>query len=429
MQKLIQYFEGKSICILGFGLEGKSTLSFLQQFCNTKEITIRDESEVLGQELSGVKYITGKNFNLNFYEDIIMRSPGILLNHSERKNGSIISSQTALLLKHYKNKIIGVTGTKGKSTTASMIFYILKEAGKRVELVGNINKPSFDVIKELEYCECIVCELSSFQLFDVKNSPHIAVLQNIVPAHLDKHVNIEEYFNAKMNIIRFQEEDDIFIYNKDYEESLQNPSKNTKAEAIAFNVADSTYENYPTLLKGDFNKVNIIPGIIIANRLGIEECVIKKAVSTFKPLAHRMQSIGVFAGIEFVDDSLGTVVSATVEAIKAQGSELKTLITGGFHSGQDYSTLIDEIENSPLRHVVLLGETGSTMEKMLIEKKTTRNVFKAKTMEEAVGWVYENAPKNSICLMSCAAPSFGLFKNYKDRAEQFTYYVKKLATN
>lgn len=428
-----EQFRGKNVAVFGFGKEGKSTLEFLRTFAHPQKIFIYDKNPIAEKDYGQNIYFFDGEERKNIVKEqvnIIFRSPGVSIHNSElvacRSRGAQVVSQIQLLLAAYGKKCIGVTGTKGKSTTVSIIAQVLKRHFKKVATVGNIGTPPFSVWNELNEAEIIVCELSSFQLIDITASPHIAVMQNIVPAHLDVHPTMGEYIQAKKNITAFQSENDIYLY------CLENPlpreiSLTTKAQTIGFSLHDPAYQHIKTRLEGEFNKVNIIPALVIGRLLGVPDEDIRKGIEEFKPLPHRLEHVGVFKGIEFIEDSIGTVSEATIQAIRTFAPRLHTLITGGYDSGQDYHGLAQEIiKTKTLKTVILFPQTGKIIHALLKGKRSDLNIFEAESMEEAVKLAYRHTPlgKNHICLLSCGAPSFGLFKDYVDRAQQYVEWVK-----
>ena len=221
LDKIIKDFQYKKILILGFGKEGKSTYSFLRKYLKDINITIKDQNHGIKNDPilendNNVEVITGNNY-LNDLEqyDIIMKSPGITFKNMDTSNfKDKIYSQLEILLKYYKNNIIGITGTKGKSTTSSLIYDILKNNNKKTLLLGNIGIPIFDYIDTIENDTILVVEMSSHQLEFVHSSPHIAIITNLYQDHLDHTNGLDDYYNCKMNITRFQDKNDALIYYK-----------------------------------------------------------------------------------------------------------------------------------------------------------------------------------------------------------------------
>lgn len=368
LPKLLEKFKNKiEILILGLGREGQTTVNFLKKYFPEKQIRTADQKD-------------GKNYldSLKKY-DIIIKSPGIPYLPeivAAKKAGKIITSSTSIFFDVFKGKIIGVTGTKGKSTTASLIYEVLKSAGLEVYLVGNIGQPALDLLEKINENSIVVYELSSFQLADLDRSPYIAVIINIYPDHLDWHGSFENYKQAKENISKFQNAKDVLISNKDAAESAT----------------------------------------IIGRLFKIPEDKIKGAIEEFKPLPHRLEYVGEVKGIKFYNDSLATNPHATIYGLKILGKDVETLIAGGFNRGVDYSPLGPAIAESGVKNLILFPDTGEKIRKVV---KKDINFFDAKSMEEAVKIAFEHTSKGKICLMSPASASFNMFKDYEDRGNQF----------
>ena len=367
----------KSILILGMGREGKATLDFLKKNFPEKKIDVADQKD-------GPDYLD----KLNDY-DVIIKSPGIPYLTEIKKaksNGKIITSATNIFFAEFKGKIIGVTGTKGKSTTTSMIYQVLKSGGLDVYLVGNIGKPALDLLDEIKKDSIVVFELSSFQLADLNKSPHIAVITNIYIDHLDWHGSFEDYKKAKENIIKYQNKTDILISNKDRAETAR----------------------------------------IIGRLFKIPEEKINKAIKNFKPLPHRLEFVAEKNGIKFYNDSLATNPHATIYGLNTLGEDVETLIAGGLDRGVNYSILGPAIAKSKIKTLILFPDTGEKIGKVVRHQSLDIRQFNAGNMEEAVRIAFEKTSKGKICLMSPASASFNMFKDYEDRGNQFKSWVTKL---
>ncbi|MBI3109911.1 UDP-N-acetylmuramoyl-L-alanine--D-glutamate ligase [Candidatus Daviesbacteria bacterium] len=369
-KKLLERYKDQiSILILGMGREGQVTRDFLKK--NNIDFATADAKD-------GESYLDKIN---NF--DIIIKSPGIPYLPEikiAKQKGKIITSATQIFFDICQGKIIGVTGTKGKSTTAAMIYEVLKKGRLDVYLTGNIGKPSLDLLEKINANSIIVYEMSSFQLNDLNSSPHMAVITNLYPDHLDYHGSFENYKNAKVNIYKYQTEKDFLIQNKSSVEA---------ARAIG------------RLFKIPEEKIN-------------------KAIDNFKPLPHRLEYVGEVKGIKFYNDSLATNPHATIYGLKILGEDVQTLIAGGFDRGVDYSVLGPAIAKSKIKTLILFPDTGEKIRKSV---KKDIKFFNAHSMEVAVKLAFKNTDKGKICLMSPASASFNLFKDYEDRGNQFKKLV------
>ena len=415
--KVLQSFQ--TILILGFGREGKATLRFLEKHFPGKKIGIADQSDK-GDYLEKIKD----------YHVIVM-SPGIpyLPEIKEAKRqGKTIASATKILFDNFKGKIIGVTGTKGKSTTAYLIYEVLKSGGIDAHLMGNIGRPALDLLDRLNENAVVVYELSSFQLEDLDQSPQIAIMTNIYPEHLDRHGNFSLYKEAKNNITKFQTKEDYLIYNQDIPE-LKFIARGSKANKIAFSKKDKqmveklVHKDTSPLL-GEFNLLNIVPAIIIGRLFKIADNKIEEAIINFRPLPHRLEFVGETHRIRFYNDSLSTIPQATVEALSALGSNVTTLIAGGFDRGLDYSVLGEAIARSNIKTLILFPDTGVKIWSAVCRySKNPPKKFEVDDMREAVKIAYGETGSGKICLLSPASTSFNLFRDYEDRGNQFKDFV------
>ncbi|MDP4007126.1 MAG: UDP-N-acetylmuramoyl-L-alanine--D-glutamate ligase [bacterium] len=395
----IQDLKGKKILILGFGREGKDTLLFLQKHFPKKKVGIADQNQGSGY----LKKI--KDY------DVIIKSPGVpnwkIAPFLKKKQ--VVTSQTDIFFSECPGTIIGVTGTKGKSTTASMIYDVLKSGGVRAHLLGNIGEPVLSHLAKARPEDVFVYELSSFQLENLKKSPHIAVLLNVYPEHLDHHQSHAKYAWAKARIAMYQTPTDFLIYNQD-SKVVSTIAKLSKAQKLPFKS-----KTRPGLVLASAE-----PARIIGRLFGIPKQKIERAIKNFKPLEHRLEKVGEWKGITFYNDSLATIPEATIAALDALGSNVHTLIAGGYDRGLDMKKLGERIKKSEIKTLILFPTTGA---KILQSMKNPPQSFFAKDMKQAVRLAYLHTPKKKICLLSPAASSFNMFKDYKDRGEQFKKWV------
>ena len=428
--RLRDFFTGKNVLILGFGREGRSTLALLNRFgCR---VTIADRNEISGT--GDVSVITGEHYLdcLPDY-DIIMKAPGIaLFNSVPDEIKKRITCQTDLLLRFCPNHIIGVTGTKGKSTTSSLIHHILTSCGKDAVLIGNIGVPPLDCVNDLTDDTTVVCEMSCHQLEYVQASPNIAVYLNLFEEHLDHYVDFNAYKAAKENIYRFARSGDVLIINKALCEGVCVPSLTFTAsltEDADICVKDGAPvilgTKYPvkTKLLGEHNLYNIGIAMFAAGLTGnmrAEE--IAASVSTFDGLKHRLENIGTVNGVTYINDSISTCPSTAIAAVRSF-ENVDTIIIGGMDRGIDYTELVEFINASELRNVILLPDSGHKIEPRL--DHDARCIFRAADMKEAVAFAGKAA--RNICLLSPAAASYGFYKNFEERGDHFRKLVAELA--
>ncbi len=399
------------VLILGFAREGQSTLNFLRSRFPYLQIDTADQKD-------GPDYL----LHLKDYQ-IIIKSPGISPHKPEivaaQKAGTVFTSHTQIFFENCPGKIIGVTGTKGKSTTASLIHHVLAANDCRSVLVGNIGRPALDFLPEITADTWVAMELSSYQLMNLNISPHIAVLQNIYPDHLDYHQSFQEYVEAKRNIARYQKPDDYFIYNNDFPLSAQT-AEITPAKKIPFSLLDYDRTISAQLL-GEHNKYNILPSVFVGKILGLSISQIYYAISTFKPLDTRLQPVAEVSGIRFFEDTLATIPEATIAALDALSPDVDTLIAGGYERKQNYLYLAQKILDSHIKTLIVFPATGPRIWEEIknIQSKPSIIYHQAKSMSDAVKFAASHTSPGKICLLSPAAPSFTLFKDYRDEGRQY----------
>lgn len=433
-EKLKAFFDGKSVVILGFGREGRSTLTLLRG-CNCRKITVADMNPVPQDEAEGCALCCGENYLSCLYDkdcDIIMKAPGIALKNSVGDDiKAKITSQTDLFLQFCESTIIGVTGTKGKSTTSSLIKFFLEKNGKNTMLIGNIGVPPLERRKEFTDDCVIVCEMSCHQLEYVKASPDIAVLLNIYPEHLDHYDGFEAYANAKLNIFRYQSEKDTLIIGEEVKQYAD-----TKANVVTagFSCGDIGTKDggififndfYPaekidTKLKGEHNLYNIAIAMYAAESAGCTACLCLEALPDFSGLEHRLEYVCTINGAEYINDSISTAPQTAIAALKAY-PDTDTLIIGGMDRGISYDELSEFLNaDTSVRNLIILPDSG----KRAAEKVTNPLIQKifADDMPKAV----EEAKKVTKvrCILSPAAASYGFYKNFEERGKHFKQLVK-----
>lgn len=447
----------KRILILGLGKEGIDTFKFLRKigvvggWRSNNILGLADRLE-LGKLSSRAKkliyhifhdrrkcsiklYLGEKYLEALKNYDVIVKSPGISIHLPEIKRAykqGKITSQTEIFLENCPGKIVGIAGTKGKSTTASLIYKILKEGGIKAHLVGNIGKPVLSLLFSASPKDVYVYELSSHQLYNLKKSPPIAILLNIFPDHLDYYKNFKEYAEAEQKIAYWQTNQDYLIFNSS-DKFCQKATKISKAKKIPINIRSIKkiikIKDIP--LKGEFNLQNVAASIKVGKIFGIPPKKIKRAIKNFKPLAHRLELVGVYQGIKFYNDSLSVIPETTIAAMEALGNNVKTLFLGGFERHLDFTKLAKKVLKSKIKTLILFPTTGEKIwreikkqigqEQFLTELKH----FFVDNMADAVRLAYNHTRKGKICLLSSASPSFGLFQDYKERGNLFKKYVKK----
>ncbi len=419
---MLDNLRNKKILILGFGREGRDNFLFLRKLFPKKIIGIADKLEKIKKPDKNVKMHLGKDYlkALKNY-DIIIKSPGIPFKILPKSALKKITTQTEIFFNNCPGKIIGITGTKGKSTTASLIYKILKKGGIKVHLVGNIGKPVLSFLFNAKPDDIYVYELSSHQLYNLRKSPQIAVFLNIYPEHLDYYKSFKEYASAKANIARYQTKKDYLIYNSQ-DKLVKKFAKKSKAKKIPIK------EKYYSLNKEAAKAVGRI--------FKIPPKVIQKVISEFKTLPHRLELVGTFKGITFYNDALATIPEATIAAMNSLGKKVETIMLGGFERNINFKNLARKVLKSKIKTIILFSATGERIWKEILKASRGREVPKhffvdkasgAWYMKEAVKLAYQNTKRGKICLLSTASPSFSIFKDYKEKGNLFKKYVKKFA--
>ncbi len=476
-------FKNKKIAVVGAGVEGLSSEKWLKE--KGASVKVLDQKD-------GDDYLE----NLDQY-DLIVRSPGVkrsileqALPESSRSSpggeASKITSQTQLFFDLCPCPIIGVTGTKGKGTTSSLIYEMLKAQGLDAYLGGNIGKPPFEFLDQLKKDSWVVLELSSFQLQDLTKSPHIAVMLMVVSEHLDYHKDVLEYVDAKRNLLRFQNHSDFAILNRDYPASNESDvhtsaktfwvSRERIVDEGCFvkdgkvvlrisenaSVADKNFlgpairlsssENFVSslhvkeieiisskeiLLPGKHNLENVCAAVMAATLAGVSKDAIARVLREFKGLEHRLELIGEIRGVRYYDDSFSTTPETAIAAIEAF-KEPKILILGGSSKNSDFTELGRVIRDSKsIRAIIGIGEEWERIKASIKYKVSSPSVLSSgskdikyieecKNMRKIAQAAFDAAQPEDVVLLSPACASFGMFKNYKDRGEQFKREVRAL---
>lgn len=443
---IYNYLKNKKILILGFGREGKSTYNLIRKYDKNMNIGIADMKEITDDDVikdSNVIFHIGDNYLDSCLEyDLVIKGPGVIIkdyfNDEVKKK---ITCQTDLFIRFCPNKTIGITGTKGKSTTSSLMYHILKSVGVNSIFMGNIGIPCFDVVDQIEEDMICVLELGCHQLEYMKHSPNISVILNIYEEHLDHYSSLNAYIEAKENIYKYQNDDDYVILGST---ELLNNKIDTVSKKIVFEKKDnncfyiddrlnmiinnesiSLFKNdIETKLQGDHNYYNILVCLIISKILDLDlnRCI--KTISTFEGLPHRLQFVGTFDGITYYDDSIATSIPSVVNAVGTL-KNVGTIIVGGMDRGLDYNPLVEYLNSSSVDNILLLPSTNNRIYDLFVSLKTTKNVIKVNDMEEAVSYGKRITEKGKVCLLSPAAASYGFYKNFEERGDHFQELIKK----
>ncbi len=455
LNRLKQKIENKKTLILGFGREGLSSYKLIRSLLPNQMLTIADQNENLNttvlKEDPNINFIFGNKYldTLNDY-DLILKTPGISLKDLKYSlSDNKLSSQTEIFLELFSKQIIGITGTKGKSTTSSLIFHIIKQYTDNVIIVGNIGRPPFNMLNSINHSTFIVYELSSHQLEKISFAPHISILLNLYQEHLDHYNSFYDYQLAKFNITKYQNKNDYFIYNADdllitnlisqfnlnrnyLQFSLTKQVEN--GTFIRNNIINFTYQN--TLsesynlenkrkLKGTHNLLNIMAAINACKILDIPDISITNGINSFDTLPHRIEFVGKFNNINYYNDSIATIPEATIQAIKTLNC-VDTLILGGFDRGISYNSLMQFLCDSEITNLIFIGKAGERMNNIINNlAHEGKRIFLVAKFEDAVLIAKKNTKAGRICLLSPAAASYDQFKNFEERGNKFKELVSQ----
>ncbi len=412
---ILNRLRGKRILILGFGREGRSSLRFLEKHLPDAEVAVSDKNE-----MDGVKHFGNQYLEAMYDYDIVIKTPGISLKDFDTK-GVEITSQTDLFFSQFHAQTIGISGTKGKSTTTSLIYHLLKSSGRDAILTGNIGIPCFDIMEEIMPESIVVYELSAHQLEYVHNSPRVGVLLNIFEEHLDHFGSFERYKSAKINLLRFMGENDTAIIH----ESLLNDALDLFVNNKVFSLFDFDDEIDRTALplKGEHNLQNVKAALLACDAYGVDYRELIPHLYTFKPLEHRLEPVGTFGGVTFYNDSISTIPQAAISACEAL-QKVDFLLLGGFDRGIDYQPLADYLKMHPVKHLLFTGKAGERMMQLMDGISAFRQAqgsatFVYSTMDEAFAYIYNHAKQGDVVLLSPAASSYDLYKNFEERGAKF----------
>lgn len=447
MNRFAEYIRkltaGKTVCILGFGREGKSTYRILEKYCSPKAVAIADLNPVdrsSGGISENVELICGEAYQdcLDRF-DMVFKSPGIVLKKSPVELKCEVTSETQIFFTVFREQIIGITGTKGKSTVTSLIYHLLKESGKDCRIAGNIGIPVFDIAEGINDETTVVCELSCHQLEYMTVSPKYAVFLNLYEEHLDHYGTMENYYNAKKNIYLHQDSCDVLWCSSDIRTddipSVAVTVSNSDKDADVFVengvVRDSGDGEYhiPTdriKLLGTHNHYNIaVAWDVCRDMVGEEDFT--SALCSFDPLSHRLEYVDTVRGIRWYDDSISTACATAVSALQSV-PQPGTILIGGMDRGIDYSTLVDFLSDFDVR-VICMEESGRRVYDMIQAHESFNapgRVHCVPHLEDAVSLAAEITPEGMSCVMSPAAASYGIFKNFEERGDAFKKLVSEL---
>lgn len=459
LEEFNDYVRFRKIAIIGLGVSNIPLIDYM--YDKKANVTVFDNREIdsIPQEIMdkiksyNFKFFFGKESLKNLKNfDIIFRSPSCLPTKpelvEEANRGAIVTTEIEMLMKMCPCKIIGVTGSDGKTTTTSLINYILEKAGKKTFLGGNIGTPLFTQLSEITPNDIVVLELSSFQLMQMEISPDIAVITNITPNHLNIHKDYQEYIDAKKNIFKYQNENGILILNND-NEITKNCSKEAKGKVIFFSSKEKLNDGFivenkvikqcnegvrkhilntdEILLKGNHNYENIATAFAaVSTIIDLEQAA--TVVKEFKGVEHRLEFVRELNGVKWYNDSASSSPTRANAGINAFEEPI-TLIAGGYDKNLDYEPLAKPILEK-VSNLILIGQTAGKIFDAVKQESEEQNkelpIYMCSTLEEAVELAKKVTKPKEVVLFSPASASFDMFKNAVERGKKYKKFVQKL---
>lgn len=449
IERIDPWVHGKRVLLLGFGREGQSTYQVLRQLGTCACLDIADQKPCAvhtGGPENGLqeKWITGRDYQqvMDQY-DVVFKSPGIVLEKPIENYRCRILSQTEVFFSLFRDQIIGITGTKGKSTVTSLLYHEFKSAGMDCLVAGNIGIPAFDHLEEITPDTRIVFELSCHQLEYMTVSPHIGVLINIYEEHLDHYGTMEKYVAAKQRIFRNQMSQDILVCNVQCQPDA-GPSRLISVAAgaghgdvtVEDRGADGTFIRFQDReyripsdkikLLGQHNYFDIGMVYAVCCLEGMDDEAFTRGLESYEPLPHRLQYLGQKDGVAYYDDSISTICATTIQALKTL-KDADTVLIGGMDRGIDYSQLIGFLAEHPIPNIVLMEATGKRIYEEILRDYPgftgMERLIAASHLEDAVQKARAVTRPGHSCVLSPAAASYGIFRNFEERGEAFARLV------
>lgn len=462
MTQIDPFVKGKKVLLLGFGREGQSTYRMLERTKAYKEFAIADQM-VKHPWLPDpdITWITGPDYQKTMDDyDVVFKSPGIVLEKPIEEYRCRIISQTEVFFQLFRDQIIGITGTKGKSTTTSLLYHILKSAGRKTLIAGNIGIPAFDQVDQVTEDTDIVFEMSCHQLEYMTVSPHIGLLLNVHEEHLDHYGTMEKYVAAKQQIYRNQGPDDLLFCSTQCLPGegtcpsrliiVEDLGEQTEAEKVGQGKAemqrrladaDTVYLSGTTIfwkenryqiptdeiqLLGHHNYYDIAFVYAVCKSIGVSDEAFTQGIKTFEPLPHRLHYVGVQDGIRYYDDSISTICDTTIQALNTL-KDADTVLIGGMDRGIDYQELIEYLSISPIPHIILMEATGKRIYEEICQSfpkfRQPERLVLTDHLEDAVKQAKKVTRPGRSCVLSPAAASYGIFKNFEERGDVFKKLV------
>lgn len=442
LKKLHEFTDGKRVLLLGFGREGRSIYRRLSELKSYALLGIADQNPIADAPEDAVLHI-GADYQAAMQEyDIVFKSPGIVLSTEYQPENlpCRVSSLTELFLSAYRDQCIGITGTKGKSTTSSLLYHVLQTAGIPSVLGGNIGIPTADLYEQITPETVIVMEIGVHQLEYNHVSPKTAVFLNLYEEHLDHYGSFDYYAYCKENIYRNQKPGDLLICGQsglpeegDCAASVLRLSKNDPAADITLLNGDTVCYAGKRMklpadmqLTGEHNRYNCAVVYALAKHCGCSDEDIYNGIRSFSPLPHRLSPVGIFGGIRWYDDSISTACETCIQALTAL-PDTDTVLIGGMDRGISYLPLLKFLAESPVPHIILMSDSGRRIlsEAAAFGKSLTGRMQYAPNLPEAVAAAKLITAKGKICVMSPAAASYNVYKNFEERGRHFQELIKE----
>ena len=459
LEEFNRYINGKKVAIIGLGVSNLPLLDYLYE--NKARVTVFDNKELEKIEDDVINKINNYNFEYFFGDkalenlrnfNLIFRSPSVLPTNpylvEESNRGAIVTTEIELLMKMCPCKIVGITGSDGKTTTTSLINAILREGGYKTHLGGNIGMPLFTKLPQIEPNDILVLELSSFQLMGMEVSPNISVITNITPNHLNIHKDYEEYIDSKKNIFKYQSSNDLLILNYD-NEITRNCSKEAKGKVVFFSSKEKLSNGYivdgniikkcedgvrlhilntdEVILRGNHNYQNIATALAATEGLvDLDKAI--KAIKEFEPVEHRIEFVKELNNVKWYNDSASSSPTRTISGLNAFHEGI-VLIAGGYDKNLDYTPIAKPIVDK-VKTLILLGQTSGKIFEVVKKELEVENkkldIHLCNNLKDSVNLAKKLAKPGEVVLFSPASASFDQFKDFADRGRQFKSLVNNL---
>lgn len=459
LEEFNNFLNRRKVAIIGLGVSNLPLLDYLYE--QKAKVTVFDDKEIDQIPKEVMDKITRYTFKFSFGKnslsklvgfDLIFRSPSCLPTNpalsAEADRGAIVTTEVEMLMKICPCKLIGITGSDGKTTTTSLIYEILNSAGYKCYLGGNIGYPLFTKLNEIKPEDIVILELSSFQLMGMDISPQISVVTNITPNHLNIHKDYEEYIDAKKNIFKYQNEDGILVTNYD-NEVTRKISKEANGKVIYFSSKEKLDNGYvvdgevikecddklrkhilnvkEVKLRGVHNYENICTAIAATKTLVDIDTAIK-AVKDFDGVEHRIEFVREVFGVKWYNDSSSSSPTRTISGLNAFDEDI-VLIAGGYDKNLDYTPMAKPIVDK-VKTLVLLGQTSGKIFDVVKEELDKQNkkldIYMCNNLKDTVTLAKKHAKAGQVVLFSPASASFDMFKNFADRGDKFKKLVNEI---